>query len=302
MSSLSLLVLAAGMGSRYGGLKQLDPMGPSGETLLDYSVYDALRAGFDRVVFLIRRDIEVEFREKVGTRYEGKIDIAYAFQDLNALPGDFTVPADRKKPWGTAHAIWCAREALTGPFIAINADDFYGVRSYEVLAEFLKDKAPDSTSFAMAGYRLDNTLSDHGSVARGVCTVDADGQLITIEECTGIEHSEGRIFQKSTDGSVVTFTGEEAVSMNFWGLTPAVFPLLEEQLTVFLAKNAEDLKAECYIPMALGEMSRLGQATLAVLPTDAPWFGVTYREDKPKVTESLAALHASGEYPTPLWK
>lgn len=302
MSSLSLLVLAAGMGSRYGGLKQLDPMGPSGETLLDYSVYDALRAGFDRVVFLIRRDIEAEFREKVGTRYEGKIDIAYAFQDLSALPGEFTVPADRKKPWGTAHAIWCARDVLSGPFIAINADDFYGLRSYEVLAGFLQGKTSDATTFAMAGYRLDNTLSDHGSVARGVCTVDAENKLITIEECTGIEHNGGRIFQKSADGEETVFSGEESVSMNFWGLTPSVFPLLEEQLKGFLTKNSTDLKAECYIPTALGEMTRLGQATLTVLPTSAPWFGVTYREDKPKVTESLAALHAAGEYPTPLWK
>lgn len=302
MSSLSLLVLAAGMGSRYGGLKQLDPMGPSGETLLDYSVYDALRAGFDRVVFLIRRDIEEEFRSKIGARYEGKINVEYAFQELDALPGGYTVPAERKKPWGTTHAIWCAREKLSGPFIAINADDFYGVKAYEVLAGFLKGKAADATSFAMAGYRLDNTLSDHGSVARGVCSVDAQGNLITIEECTGIEHKGGRIFQKSADGTERTFTGEEPVSMNFWGLTPAAFPLLEEKLTAFLATNSGDLKAECYIPMSLGELNEQGQASLAVLPTDALWFGVTYREDKPKVTESLAALHAKGQYPTPLWK
>ncbi len=289
------------MGSRYGGLKQVDPMGPSGETLLDYSVYDAMRAGFDRVVFLIRRDIEEEFRAKVGSRYEGRIDVAYAFQQLDALPGSFTVPADRKKPWGTAHAVWCAREVLDGPFVSINADDFYGVGSYEVLAKFLRDKTAGSTDYAMAGYRLDNTLSDHGSVARGVCEVDAAHKLTSIVEWTAIEHAEGRIFQK-TDSGEKTFTGSEPVSMNFWGLTPAVFPQLETILSDFLAANSGDLKAECYIPTALGQLTEQGKATLEVLPTNAPWFGVTYREDKPLVTEALAKLHASGEYPTPLWK
>jgi len=302
MSQLTLLVLAAGMGSRYGGLKQLDPMGPSGETLLDYSVFDAVRAGFDRVVFIIRRDIEAEFRAKIGARYEGKIAVDYVFQQLDALPEGFSVPEGRQKPWGTAHAIWCARAALNGPFAAINADDFYGGKSYEVIGKFLKAGPADTARFAMAGYRLSNTLSEHGSVARGVCEVDAAGRLIHIVECTGIEGGEGGIRQQEADGSVRAFTGGESVSMNFWGLTPAVFPLIESQLTAFLKEKSQDPKAEFYIPMAIGEMVTRGEATLDVLPTDAAWFGVTYREDKPIVMESLAALHASGAYPTPLWK
>jgi UTP-glucose-1-phosphate uridylyltransferase len=270
--------------------------------LLDYSVFDALRAGFERVVFIIRRDIEAEFREKIGARYEGRIAVDYVFQQLDTLPGGFSVPEGRQKPWGTAHAIWCARDALTGPFAAINADDFYGEGSYAALARFLAAGPSDTTRFAMAGYRLDRTLSENGSVARGVCEVDAHGRLRHIVECTSIERSPEGIRQKEADGQVRTFTGTESVSMNFWGLTPAVFPLLEGQLITFLREKSTDPKAECYIPMAIGEMVTRGEATVDVLPTDATWFGVTYREDKPVVMQSLAALHADGTYPTPLWK
>lgn len=296
MANLSLLVLAAGMGSRYGGLKQLDPMGPSGETLLDYSVFDARRAGFQRVVFLIRRDIEAEFREKVGRRYDGNVEVAYAFQQLDALPEGFSVPEGRTKPWGTAHAIWCARDVLDGPFAAINADDFYGRKSYEVVGEFLASNPGDSTRYAMAGYRLGNTLSEHGTVARGVCRVDEAGRLRTIHEYTAIaKHGTG-----ARDGAT-EFSGDESVSMNFWGLSPAVFPQLQEELVAFLQNSGADVKAECYIPMALGNIVAKGEATLDVLPTDAAWFGVTYREDKPVVTEALKKLHASGAYPKSLW-
>jgi len=301
MAQLSLLVLAAGMGSRYGGLKQIDPMGPSGESLLDYSVFDARRAGFDRIVFLIRKDIEAEFREKVGARYEGRMAVDYVFQQLDMLPPGFSVPAERKKPWGTAHAIWCARRALDGAFAAINADDFYGLNSYEVIGNFLREGTPDAARFAMAGYKLSNTLSEHGTVARGVCQVDGAGRLVSIVENTGIERTDGGIVQSQPDGSMLRFTGEEAVSMNFWGLTPAIFPLLEKRLIGFLESNSTDLKAEYYIPTAIGEMVTAGDATLDVLTTEAGWFGVTYREDKPLVTEALAELHAGGEYPTPLW-
>lgn len=301
MSTLSLLVLAAGMGSRYGGLKQLDPMGPSGETLLDYSVFDALQSGFNRVVFLIRKDIEQEFRSKIGTRYEGRVEVAYAFQELDALPDGHAVPEGRQKPWGTAHAIWCARNTLTGPFVAINADDFYGRPAYDALGRFLQAGPADGTRFAMAGYRLDKTLSENGSVARGVCQVDESGLLHTITENTGIEHRDGRIFQKTADGTEQTFCGNETVSMNFWGLTPAVFPLLEKEIRTFLQTQSADPKAECYIPMAIGAMIARGEATLTVLPTDSTWFGVTYREDKPRVTDALARLHSEGTYPSPLW-
>ena len=302
MPKLTLLVLAAGMGSRYGGLKQVDPMGPSGETLLDYSVSDALRVGFERIVFIIRRDIEAEFREKIGSRYKGNVAVDYVFQQLDFLPNGFSVPADRTKPWGTAHAIWCAREAVTEPFAAINADDFYGRETYEVIGKFLKVAAPASPRFAMAGYRLDHTLSEHGSVARGVCQVDANGKLVTIIECTGIERLEREILQKEADGNARNFRGDEPVSMNFWGLTPAIFPLIEDQLASFLSTSCSDPKAECYIPVVIGEMIARGQATLDVLPTDADWFGVTYREDKPQVMRALERLHSEGVYPTPLWK
>lgn len=302
MAKQTLLVLAAGMGSRYGGLKQVDPMGPSGETLLDYSVFDAVRAGFDRVVFIIRRDIEEEFREKVGSRYKGNVPVDYVFQQLDFLPDGFSVPTDRKKPWGTAHAVWCARQEVKEPFAAINADDFYGRQTYQVIGHFLSGAQPTNPSFAMAGYRLDHTLSEHGSVARGVCQVDSRGRLVSISECTGIEKAGGEILQRESDGSIQKFRGDEPVSMNFWGLTPAVFPLIEDQLVAFLSTSSTDPKAECYIPEAIGVMITRNQATLDVLPTDADWFGVTYREDKPAVMTALKELHSEGVYPTPLWK
>ena len=302
MPKQTLLVLAAGMGSRYGGLKQVDPMGPSGETLLDYSVFDAVQAGFDRVIFIIRRDIEEEFQEKVGARYKGNVPVDYAFQQLDFLPDGFSVPADRKKPWGTAHAVWCAREAIAEPFAAINADDFYGRETFEVIGRFLKNAHPEGANFAMAGYRLDHTLSEHGSVARGVCEVDSNGRLITISECIGIERADGEIVQKEADGRARKFHGDEPVSMNFWGLTPAIFPLVEEQLVAFLSTSSSDPKAECYIPEAIGALIARDQATLDVLPTNADWFGVTYREDKPQVMQALKKLHSEGAYPTPLWK
>ncbi|HEY5742563.1 MAG TPA: hypothetical protein VIS99_08480, partial [Terrimicrobiaceae bacterium] len=212
------------------------------------------------------------------------------------------VPPERKKPWGTAHAVWCAREAITEPVAAINADDFYGRETYAVMGAFLKSAAPQSVDFAMAGYRLDHTLSEHGSVARGVCQVDGAGRLVSITECTGIERVGSEIVEKQPDGSVRKFHGEEPVSMNFWGLTPAVFPLIEDQLVEFLRTSSSDPKAECYIPVVIGELINRRKATLKVIPTDAEWFGVTYREDKPQVMKALKELHEQGVYPTPLWK
>ncbi len=283
------------MGSRYGGLKQLDPVGPGGETLLDYSVYDAIRAGFDRVVFLIRRDIEQDFRDKIGVRYEGKIAVGYAFQQLDALPPGFTPPAGRTKPWGTAHAIWCAREALHTPFAAINADDFYGADSFRQIGAFLGtvDPAAHPAHFAMAGYRLDKTLSEHGTVARGICQVGSDGLLHGVEELTDLA--------RRPDGVIAsgdrTFPPDTPVSMNFWGFTPQIFPLLETVLRDFLATHAGSEKSECYIPSAVADMIAAGDATVRVLPTAADWFGMTYREDRPRVRESIARLVEEGEYP-----
>ena len=295
----TLLVLAAGMGSRYGGLKQLDAMGPSGETLLDYSLFDALRGGFDRVVFVIRRAFEAEFRERVGRRYENKADVAYVFQELSTLPAGFEV-SGREKPLGTGHAIWCAREAVQTPFAAINADDFYGAGAYAELHRFFAQPAASPTEFAMVGYRLGNTLSDYGSVARGVCAVNADGFLTGIRECTGLEKNGDGARRATADGTEEFFNGDETVSMNFWGFTPALFPLLETGLIKFLQESAHQPKAEFYIPEAVAGLIGAGEARVRVLRSVDDWFGVTFREDKPRVAAALEGLIASGAYPRDL--
>jgi len=298
----TLLVLAAGMGSRYGGLKQLDPVGPSGETLLDYSVFDAMRAGFNRVVFVIRRDFEGEFRERIGGRYERRIDVDYVFQGLDAIPPGYAIPAGRGKPLGTGHAIWCARDHVAAPFAAINADDFYGADAYRALARFFARPEPGIPRFAMVAYRLGRTLTEHGSVARGVCEVDTAGCLRSIRECVGIERNGPGARLRRADGSVVEFSGNEIVSMNFWGFTPAVFPMLEEGLKRFLTVHVADEKAEFYIPAAVEGMIASQSARVSVLSSESSWFGVTYREDKPLVIESIARLIEAGEYPPNLSK
>jgi len=300
----TLLVLAAGMGSRYGGLKQLDPMGPNGETLLDYSVYDALRGGFGSVTFVIRRDFEEIFRNQIGKRYEGRTEVRYVFQQLDNLPGGYTIPEGREKPWGTTHAIWCAKDVVKEPFSAINADDFYGPEAYATIAKFLKEAPMESNpaSFAMVGYKLANTLSDHGSVSRGVCKTNSEGLLTHIVEATKIEKVPGGAQQVEADGSVTKFTGEEPVSMNFWGFMPSIFPMLEAELLEFLEKDRLTPKSESLIPNTVGRLIQKNQATLRVLTSDSTWFGVTYREDKPIVMESLRKLIAAGVYPEKLWE
>lgn len=298
MTKPTLLVLAAGMGSRYGGLKQMDPVGPGGETIIDYSIYDALRAGFGQLVFVIRRDIEAQFREVIGARFDKRLPVQYVFQELARLPGGFAVPAGRSKPWGTTHAILMAADAVHEPFAAINADDFYGAHAYRTLAEHLGSGSPD---FAMVGYILRNTLSAFGSVARGVCQTDANGNLTHINELTRIER-DGPGAAKNTEGTLITrLTGDEPVSMNFWGFTPAVFPQLREVFDAFLRQSGQDLKAECYIPNTVGALIKAGKARVKVLPTTASWFGVTYREDRPRVVESIRQLIARGDYPEKLW-
>ena len=292
---LTLVVLAAGMGSRYGGLKQIDPVGPSGETMLDYAVFDALRAGFTRVVFVIRRDFEALFREKIGARYAGRATVDYVFQSLDLLPPTYAPPPGREKPWGTGHAVWCAREAIRENFAVINADDFYGADSFSRLAEFLgRDAAAGETpEFAMVGFRLANTLSEHGVVSRGIATVGgADDELRSIVEQTGIaaaDVGEGR-----------TFSGDEIVSMNCWGFTPAIFPGLDAQFRDFLTEEAGP-KSEFYLPAGVSAMIGLDQARVRVLPTESAWFGVTYREDKPRVAAAIAELVQAGSYPASLW-
>jgi len=294
----SLLVLAAGIGSRYGGLKQLDPVGPSGETIMDYSIYDALRAGFASLVFVIRRDMEQPFRQIIGRRFEGRIEVAYAFQELSDLPPGFSLPPDRLKPWGTCHAVLAAQNAIRHPFAVINADDFYGAQSFAALAEHLRAGGPD---FAMAGFVLRHTLSDFGSVARGVCQVAPDGSLKSIVELTRIEPDASGAKNTAPDGRVTRLTGDEPVSMNCWGFTPDVFPAFRAGFAAFLEKNARDPKAEYYIPAAVNALLVSGRARVRVLPVSSHWFGVTYRDDRPRVLESIRALVARGDYPAPLW-
>ncbi len=305
----TLLVLAAGMGSRYGGLKQIDPVGPSGETVLDYAVFDALRAGFGRVVFIIRRDFEEVFRAQVGAKYAGRIAVDYVFQSLDALPAGFTVPAGREKPWGTGHAVWCARDAVPEPFAVINADDFYGEESFARLGNFLTSKAATprgfdpmsghrtprtlAAQFAMVGFKLAHTLSEHGAVSRGICTADAKGQLESIVEQTGILASEVGAGQK--------YTGTEIASMNCWGFTPALFSALDQQLREFLSAHGTQPKSEFYLPAAVSTMVSRHEAAVTVLPTESSWFGVTYREDKPRVVAALAALVQAEKYPAKLF-
>jgi hypothetical protein len=317
--SPTLLVLAAGMGSRYGGLKQIDPVGPSGETVLDYAVFDALRAGFGRVVFVIRRDFERVFREQIGTKYAGRVAVDYVFQSLEALPAGDTVPAGREKPWGTGHAVWCAREAVREPFAVINADDFYGADSFAQLGKFLTSAAASprgfdpmsghrtprvmAAQFAMVGFTLANTLSEHGAVARGLCATGAGGLLESITEQTGILAADvgSTSAQTVVDRSPKKFSGRETVSMNCWGFTPALFAGLDRQLHEFFAARGTDLKAEFYLPAAVSEMIARREAVVRVLPTESAWFGVTYREDKPRVVAAIAELVRTGNYPAKLF-
>ena len=305
------------MGSRYGGLKQIDPVGPSGETVLDYAVFDALRAGFGRVVFVIRRDFEELFRTQIGARYAGKIAVDYVFQSLDALPPGLTPPAGREKPWGTGHAVWCARDVVKENFAVINADDFYGADSFNRLATFLKSRpavatvrgydpmsghkppapvGPAKTSeFAIVGFRLANTLSEHGAVSRGICAADAVGRLASITETHGITAADvGAELGKK-------FSGETIVSMNCWGFTPALFVGLDTQFREFLAARGTEPKSEFYLPGAVSTMIARGETTVRVLPTESAWFGITFRDDKPRVQAALAALVGAGLYPARLW-
>jgi NDP-sugar pyrophosphorylase family protein len=289
----TLLVLAAGMGSRYGGLKQIDPLGPSGETMLDYSVFDALRAGFGRVVFVIRREFEDVFRERIASKYAGRVPVDFVFQSLDALPPETPLPAGREKPWGTGHATWCARDVIAEPFAVINADDFYGADSFRQLAAFLARARADEA--AMVGFRLGNTLSEAGAVSRGVCEVGPAGLLRSVTEHTGILASdvgEGRKLAPDT-----------LVSMNCWGFTTGIFAALDIEFRQFLGESlsVNPLKAEFYLPTAVSALVGRSQLVARVLPTESQWFGVTYREDKPRVVAALADLVARGDYPAQLW-
>jgi hypothetical protein len=297
----TLVVLAAGIGNRYGGLKQVDAFGPNGETIIDYSVYDAVRAGFGRVVFVIRRSIESEFRSAFLSRLEGRVDVRVAFQELENVPAGCAVPAGRTKPWGTSQAVLAAFSEVREPFAAVNADDFYGRGAYEAMAGFLRERSVDESQYALVGYRLDLTLSEHGTVARGVCEVGPDGFLTGIVERLGIGRSGGKIRFLGDDGRETELAPKTVASMNFWGFTPTFFDDVRTEFEAFLKSCPDPLKAEIYIPLVVNALIRAGRARVRVLESPDAWFGVTYREDKPRVTAAIRALVESGAYPERLW-
>jgi len=293
MNNITLLIMAAGMGSRYGGLKQLDAIGPSGETIIDYSVYDAIKAGFTKVVFIIRKDFEQEFKSKITDKYEGRIQVEFAFQDLNDLPGKFTCPEGREKPWGTGHAIFSARDVINEPFVAINGDDFYGRESFKVVADYYRKGA---NSFSMVAFKLDKTLSSFGGVTRGLCTVN-DEKLNTVIETADLQKTDDGV----SSNRDIELDGSEPVSMNVWGFTPILFKYLEEKFVEFLSENGTEMKSEYLIPSVVNELIQSGQETVHVLRSGATWFGVTYKEDKPYVEGEIEKLVNKGEYPGKLF-
>lgn len=298
----TLLVLAAGMGSRYGGLKQIDPIGPNGEIIIDYSIFDAVKAGFGKVVFVIRKDIEDMFKEHIGSRFEGIIPVEYAYQQLDDLPAGFSVPEGRAKPWGTGHAIFAARDVVKEPFAVINADDFYGESAYALIAEKLsKITESEKELYSMVGFVLSNTLSENGYVSRGVCELGTNSELTTVVERTNIVKTASGAEATLEDGSKLPLTGDEVVSMNFWGFTPSLFGYLETMFTDFLKEKGSELKSEFYIPFVVDELIQDGKAEVEVLTSRDSWFGVTYPEDKEAVVNSVRSLVEMGVYPNTLF-
>ena len=296
----TLFILAAGMGSRYGGLKQLDGLGPNGETIMDYSVFDAMRAGFGKVVFVIRKDFEEDFRKVVLSKYADHVPCEVCFQGIDNLPEGFTRNPERTKPWGTNHAVLMAKDLIHEPFMVINADDFYGKESFEVMAKFLLSVEGQEGKYCMAGYRVGNTLSEHGTVSRGVCATDANGFLTDVVARTAIENKNGHIVYQD-NGADVEIPFETPVSMNMWGFTPEYFAYAEEAFKAFLTENAQELKAEFYIPTLVNDMIKSGKATCEVLDTTAKWFGVTYADDRQMVVDKIQALVDAGVYPNKLF-
>lgn len=296
----TLVVMAAGMGSRFGGLKQVAAVGPNGATLLDYSIYNALRSGFDRAVFILRQDMADDFKEAVGSKWEKRLKVRYVYQELGMLPVDLAVSPERKKPWGTAHAVWVAQDAVPGPFAVINADDYYGPKAFASLGKFLKRSKPDSMNFSMVGYRLKNTLSPHGTVSRGVCKTTSKGFLKTVEEHTEIRRKGRGLTGKDASGSAKRLSGNETVSMNLWGFTPSIFGELEKALVGFLSEKGQDPKAECYLPAVVDALIRDKKAAVKVLPTADAWYGLTYPEDKAYVYEQIHKLVFKKVYPEKL--
>jgi dTDP-glucose pyrophosphorylase len=293
MSDITLLIMAAGMGSRYGGLKQLDSVGPNEETIIDYSVYDAIRSGFNKVVFVIREGFHKEFRSLITDKYSGQIKVEFAFQELHNLPEGFSCPLERKKPWGTGHAILTAKDFIQEPFVAINGDDFYGLESFKVVAGYYQNGGDE---FSMVAFQLDNTLSDFGSVTRGLCTLNGE-KLDTVIETGGLKMSDDGM---ESDRKIV-LNGKEPVSMNVWGFTPDLFTYLESMFSKFLEKEGNELKSEYLIPSVVNTLIQTGEKNVHILHSSAKWFGVTYKEDKPYVTKQINDLINKGIYPNKLF-
>ena len=306
MKNPVLTVLAAGIGSRYGGPKQIDPVGPNGELIIDYSIYDAVKAGFDKIVFIITRALSADFREVIGERTAKHAEVTYVYQELDALPKGYSAPKDRVKPWGTMHALLCAKEVLDGPFAAINADDYYGPEAYKVLYGFLKNSPEPSYGkqhYAMVGYHIENTVTEAGSVSRGVCEAGDAGYLTAIVERFKVEKTgEGARFTEN-DGRIHPLPKGTLVSMNCWGFEPGLLTLAERDFTAFLDENLpiNPLSCEYLLPTSVGRLLQSGEVDVKVLKSGDVWYGVTYREDKPGVVAAISEKHKSGLYPTPLW-
>jgi NDP-sugar pyrophosphorylase family protein len=297
----TLVIMAAGMASRYGSMKQIQQFGPGGETIMDYSIYDAIKAGFKKVVFIIRKDFAEDFKAIFEPKLKGRIEAKYVFQEMEKYLDGYSVPADRKKPWGTSHAILCAKEAVNEPFAVINADDFYGADAFKKAADFLKSECSPNV-YAIIGYQLANTLSEHGTVSRGVCEVDEKGNLVGIKERLKISRQNGVMVDEESETKKVELAEEVKASMNFWCFHPSVFNFIEEGFQVFLKENIDNPKAEYLIPFTADQWIKAGKGVIKVIPTSSKWFGVTYKEDAPVVQRSLNELVQRNQYPNNLWK
>jgi hypothetical protein len=297
----TLFVLAAGMGSRYGGLKQLDGLGPHGEVIMDYSIFDAFRAGFGKVVFVVRRAMEADFRHDFIPRYRGKVPFDIVLQELDCIPPGFTYNPEREKPWGTNHAVMMGAPAIHEPFAVINADDYYGVDAFNVMGNYLQTLAGSKNNYCMIGFRVGNTLSEGGSVARGVCTKDGDDNLTSIVERTHVIREDGKVKYRDDDGALAPIPDDTPVSMNMWGFTPDYFAYSEDLFKTFLKERGQELKSEFFIPLVVNHLIKNRMASVKILPTTSQWFGVTYRDDRPGVVARLQALHDGGIYPPQLW-
>lgn len=296
----TLVIMAAGMASRYGSMKQIQQFGPSGETIMDYSIFDAIKSGFGKVVFIIRRDFAEEFKNIFEPKLAGKIETEYVYQELDSFMGGHQIPEERKKPWGTAHAILCAHEAVKGPFAVINADDFYGADAFDKANNFLVMECKEDV-YGIVAYNLNKTLSEHGSVSRGVIEVGDNDRLIGINERVKLYRENGQIVYENADGSTYPVEEEAKSSMNFWCFHPSIFPFIREEFSLFLGSHLNEPKAEFLIPFAADQFIKKGRGTIKVIPTSAPWFGVTYKEDAPIVQRNLNGLIETNEYPNRLW-